>query len=372
MLQIKVCHMTSAHQQEDTRIFHNECVSLAKAGYKTYLVSCGRTYEKMGVHIIGVGKPNRKRLARMIKTSRQVYLRALKLDADIYHFHDPELLPYGLKLKRAGKIVIFDSHESTAEAILEKAYIPLFVRKMTCKLFSMYQKRVCKRIDAVVTVTPSLTRFFERISSNVVEVRNYPIFDECHFNNVQKERRIAFVGGVTKQWNHHNILAALEKTPDCTYCLCGPCDKEYLNELKKMKAWNQVNYMGEIPHSQVNELLASSTIGVALLQPGENTDWKNGTMGNTKIFEEMMAGLPIVCTDFILWKELVDECQCGICVQPDNPEDIFLAISYLLNHPKEALRMGMKGKKAVKEKYCWEKGMIPLLDLYNMLSHSAK
>ena len=107
---IKVCHMTSAHEEEDIRIFRKECVSLAEAGYDVYLVERGESYEKNGVHIVGVGEIPAGRLKRMTQGAKKVYAAAKALDADIYHFHDPELLPYGLKLKKAGKKVIFDSH----------------------------------------------------------------------------------------------------------------------------------------------------------------------------------------------------------------------------------------------------------------------
>ena len=103
---IKVCHMTSAHGPEDVRIFHKECVSLARAGYDVYLVERGDSYEKNGVHIVGVGQPSGGRLSRMTSFAKKVYQAALALDADIYHFHDPELLPYGLKLKRDRKSVV--------------------------------------------------------------------------------------------------------------------------------------------------------------------------------------------------------------------------------------------------------------------------
>ena len=62
---IKVCHMTSAHAPGDVRIFHKECVSLAKAGYQVYLVQRGESFEASGVHVIGVGQPSGGRLTRM-------------------------------------------------------------------------------------------------------------------------------------------------------------------------------------------------------------------------------------------------------------------------------------------------------------------
>ena len=111
----KVCHMTSAHEAWDDRIFHQECVSLAREGSEVYLVQRGESGEKNGIHIIGVGEMPSSRLQRIRRGARRVYQAARALDADIYHFHDPELLPYGLKLKKAGKKVIFDSHEKYTE-----------------------------------------------------------------------------------------------------------------------------------------------------------------------------------------------------------------------------------------------------------------
>ena len=106
---MKICHLTSAHPQEDIRIFHKECASLAAHGYETYQIACGKTYEKMGVHQIGIGDRDAGKLGRIIKTARRVYKKAVELNVEIYHIHDPELMPYAVKLKRRGKKWIFDS-----------------------------------------------------------------------------------------------------------------------------------------------------------------------------------------------------------------------------------------------------------------------
>lgn len=63
----KVCHMTNVHGVEDVRIFQKECVSLAKAGYEVYLVERGESYEKNGVHIVGVGDIPADRRRRMTR-----------------------------------------------------------------------------------------------------------------------------------------------------------------------------------------------------------------------------------------------------------------------------------------------------------------
>ena len=368
----KVCHMTSAHAPEDVRIFHKECASLAKAGYDVYLVERGDSYEKNGVRIVGVGQPSGGRLSRMTSFSKKVYEAALSIDADIYHFHDPELLPYGLKLKRKGKRVIFDSHEHTAEAILEKTWLPAPVRNSVHWLYSRYQASVCRKLDAVVSVTPNIVRYFQAIQPRTVQVANFPYYQEAGALPDPQARRMVFAGGISAQWNHHRIIQALEQLPDCRYCLCGPIDDGYFQSLQALPAWPQVDFLGKIPHGQVANEMSRCSVGLALLTPGRNTDWQNGTMGNTKIFEEMMAGLPVVCTDFVLWREFVARYHCGICVDPENVDAIAGAIRYLLDHPKEAKQMGENGRRAVKEEFNWGVEEQKLLALYEDILKDRK
>ena len=364
---IKVCHMTSAHGPEDVRIFHKECVSLARAGYDVYLVERGDSYEKNGVHIVGVGQPSGGRLSRMTSFAQKVYQAALALDADIYHFHDPELLPYGPKLKRAGKKVIFDSHEHTAEAIVEKRWISPLVRWPAYWIFSAYQRYVGKRLNAIVTVTPHMVEYFQQINPKTVFVANYPVLAKEEAEQpvlMEKEPSVVFAGGISEQWNHDKIIQAVGKISGCRYCLLGGGAPAYLEKLKSLPGWKQVDFIGRVPHTEVADMLRKCSIGMAVLTPGRNTGYQLGTMGNTKIFEEMMAGLPVVCTNFILWKEFVERYHCGICVDPENVEQIAEAIRYLLDHPEEARQMGENGRRAVKEEFNWSIEEKKLLALY--------
>lgn len=350
---IKVCHMTSAHRSTDVRVFKKECVSLAKAGYDVYLVAQGDSREENGVHVVGVEPVAGGRISRMTQGAKRVYEKALELDADVYHFHDAELFPYALKLKRKGKTVIFDSHEHTAVTILEKTWIPALFRTAIYVGYSWYEKYVCRRLDAIVTVTPDLTEFFKKINPCVTEITNYPMWQEDITMPTFVEKRFVFAGSIEAAWNHHRIIAAMERIPDSQYVICGLMDNAYHQQLQEMPAWSQVNFLGRIPHAEVAKVLASGSVGMALISPCRNTAWNYGTIGNTKIFEEMMAGLPVLCTNFVLWKAFVDRYQCGICVDPDNDAEIENALRYLIDHPEEARRMGENGRRAIKEEFNW-------------------
>jgi hypothetical protein len=91
----KVVHLTSVHQRYDIRIFVKMCSSLATHGFDvSMIVADGLGGEvKSDVSIIDVGVKTGGRLSRMINAVKRVYEKAIELDADICHFHDPELIP---------------------------------------------------------------------------------------------------------------------------------------------------------------------------------------------------------------------------------------------------------------------------------------
>ena len=361
---MKVCHMTSVHGPEDERIFFKECVSLARNGYEVYQVSQGGSYEKNGVHVVGVGEPPAGRLKRMTAFTKKVYQAALALDADIYHFHDPELLPYGLKLKKRGKKVIFDSHEDVPGTIYEKAWLPAPLRKITARVYTRIEKSICRRLDAVISATPHVEARFLAINARSILVTNFPILVPYTRPSASQSKTLVFFGGISRQWNHHTIIQALEKLPGCQYLLYGGGTDGYFQELRALPAWRQVQYGGKVPHEKVFDIMVNGSIGMSLLSYIPNSDWKNGNMSNTKIFEEMMMGLPVVCTDFVLWKEFVERWHCGICVNPSDPDAVAAAVQYLLDHPEEARQMGENGRRAVKGEFNWGVEEKNLLALY--------
>lgn len=210
---MKVCHMTSAHPQEDIRIFLKECVSLARAGYEVYQVSCGSVYEKNGVHMVGIGPQENSRRKRMTRTAKKIYRTAKELDADVYHFHDPELLPYGLKLKRAGKKVVFDSHEDVTAQIKDKKWIPKVFRKIVANIYAKYELYAVKRFDAVVAATPHIAEVFRGKCKKVIVVNNYPKLDDIEFHRTlfsEREPLICYAGGIDQLRGEQVMIEAMK------------------------------------------------------------------------------------------------------------------------------------------------------------------
>ena len=108
-------------------------------------------------------------------------------------------------------------------------------------------------------------------------------------------------------------------------------------------------------------------IGIAVHDYTPNVGGKEGSLGFIKNFEFMMAGLPVICTDFKVWKEIIEKEKCGICVNPTDKDEIKNAIQYLLTNPEVACWMGRNGRKAIENKYNWETQVPILIDFYNNL-----
>lgn len=370
---IKVCHVTSVHRATDIRIFYKECVSLSREGYEVYLVATGESYVEDGVNVIGVGKVPSSRFERLLMTARKAYKIALTLHCEIYHLHDPELLPFALLLKRRGKKVIFDSHENVSEQILKKYWIPFFIRKLIAKVYKTFEKYVVKQIDGVVIVTPSQIPVFSGVQNNLQMVTNFPVIDQkdlqrnLNYAEYKNGHQICFAGGVSAQWNHLVIASCLETLPSIRYSFAGPSEGNYLSELLNNPAWSkQINYLGILDKKGVEGLYETSFCGVALLDYNTQVG-KEGTLGNTKLFEYMKFGLPFICSDLDLWKEIVDKYKCGITVNPTNLHEITDALTFLMENPEDARRMGINGYRAFIEEYNWDTQVPKLLYLYSEL-----
>lgn len=366
----KVCHMTSVHPKEDVRIFHKECVSLAKAGYEVYLVQQGESGEKNGVHILGFGEIARSRIRRMLVTTRSAYQKALSADADIYHLHDPELLPYAVKLKKRGKTVVYDSHEDAPADIMEKHWIPAPLRRLISAAYQRYERNCLSRLDGVISVTPHICDRLCMENPNVEMICNFPILEHDLPRPSFANRKVVFPGLISRLWCIEKIIKAIEPMENVTLELrSGNEEHPYFEMLQELPGWEKVHYPGKVSHDEVLALIAQCTCGMALVQYCPNTGWKTGTLGNTKIFEYMMVGIPMVCTDFVLWQEIVHQYHCGICVSPEDVDGIAAAIEYLLSHPEQARQMGENGRRAVEEAYNWGIEEGKLLAFYQKIAN---
>lgn len=92
----------------------------------------------------------------------------------------------------------------------------------------------------------------------------------------------------------------------------------------------------------------------------------SGTQPN-KLFEYMSAGIAVIGSHFPLWKDIIENYSCGICVDPTDPKQIADAINFLQQNPEIAKEMGARGREAVISTFNWESEQQKLISFYNKL-----
>lgn len=368
----KVCVMTSAHPPFDVRIFHKECKSLARAGYDvTLIASCDEECEIDGVHLKPLPRWKSRR-DRMTRGQFLVYRKARKINADIYHFHDPELIPVGLLLTFLGNKVIYDIHEDLPRTFSYKSYIPRFLRSLISHCVEVIENWAGARFSALFVANPTIANRFRERNANLSVVKNFPKVEEIEplfpANLGEREQSLIYVGmRITRSRGIEEVIRAMGLLPrslDARLKLVGSWDPPDLPEsLSKIPGWDRVDFIGPLGRREVAHQLNKARVGLSILHPEPNYV----TAQPVKLFEYMCAGIPVITSDFPVCREIVAKACCGFLVNPADTQEIARAIEFLLTHPEEADAMGKRGLQAVREKYTWAEEEKVLLRTYKDL-----
>lgn len=365
----RVCILTSVHIPFDGRVFHREACSLAKAGYDVTLIAKHDKEETVsGVRVVPLPKP-RSRLHRMTAVLWRLYRLAVREDADVYHFHDPELMIVGLLLKFRGKKVIWDVHEHYPNAILDKFYLARPLRRVISKSFDLFERAVARFYDYVIYTTPFVGERYQRMGVRSGRVENYPILELSTAFERNPQDKIIYLGAMSKTRGLLEVIEAFslvaKERPSWELCLVGSSrPKSFEQEMKDLAArrgvGSNVKFIEWVPYEEKERLSSQAAMGVITFLPYSN----NTSCLPNKLFDYMLVGLPVIASDFPLYREVVEPAQCGLIVDPSKPEEIARAMEHLIEHPEEARRMGENGRRAVLEKYNWEKESERLLRIY--------
>jgi glycosyltransferase involved in cell wall biosynthesis len=366
--------LTSVHSAADVRIYEKEARSLSAAGYRVLIVAPHSENGMNGeIEVVGVEHQG-NRMRRMTRGVWDIYGRALRIDADVYHFHDPELMPVGLLLKLHGKRVVYDVHEHVPEDILDKEWIPRAFRNPVAKAARFWEKVGARAYDAIVAATPAIAGKFP--PEKTFTVQNFPIVDEllagCALAYRERPALISYVGGLSTYRGAREMVEAINLLPESLGTrlqLIGPLEPEALrNDLMKLDRQNRIEFRGRVSRLEVGRLLGMARVGLVLFHPLAC----HVVAQPNKLFEYMSTGIPVVASDFPLWRETVHRVGCGLVADPLDPGAIAQAVRWLLEHPEEAERMGRRGLEAVKSRYNWESESHKLLQLYACLTDGTQ
>lgn len=369
----RVAHLTSVHEAGDPRIAQKECATLAAAGYDVVIVAPGPTcWLGNGVRHRPVFRPS-NRWERIFKTVPEVFRAAWSEKADVYHFHDPELIGVGLLLRMRGARVVFDVHEDLALDVMTKPWIHPLLRPVASAVARAVQLTPQSWFTAIVSATPTIAENFRH--RRLVVVRNYPDVPEAvdkpevAGNDDAQTRgetpRAIYVGGITALRGVEQMVRAMDdpRLPErARLDLVGNFeDADLLDRCARLPAWNRVDRRGYLKGVELNTALQRAHVGMLVLLPAPN--FENALP--TKFFEYMIAGLPVIASNCLkICRELVGNHDCGIIVDPRDVAEIGDAMARLFADPDAARAMGERGRAAVRGRYEWRSEARNLIQLY--------
>lgn len=380
---MKICILTSAHPALDARIFYKEARSLQRAGYEVVVVAPGKIRDQAEEIIEGVRirylPPFQGRVQRFINL-KKVYQAALEEKADIYHFHDPDLIFAGLKLQKTlHKPVIYDVHEYYADSLKTRYWLPSPLRKAASFLFEKVEKSAARKFAGIITVNYHMQDMFEEINPAVVSLFNYPLREQFEFERPgagpEEPVRILYLGGINKERGLETILEAMvlvrEKYPEAVCDLVGNVEPGDISEkylpLESWASKANIRIRGQVPYREVPEILQQSHIALVPLLPTLNYQ----KAIPVKLIEYMAAGLPVVGSRFGYIESIIEENRCGRLAEPGDPQSLAQEICFLIENPLQALEYAQNGWDAFHVSYSWETEEPKLLEFYTQISMNA-
>ena len=305
----------------------------------------------------------------MMKTAKEVYKRALELNADLYHFHDPELIPWGLMLRLRGKKVVYDVHEESGATMLEKPYFPVPIRRTIAGLLNALEAFGAKCFNGIVASRPALMDHFPK--SKTVLANNFPILGELSKDEVpafrDRPRQACYVGGHSEDRGYREMIYGLAEIPDdfeFELLIAGPIYPDSMvDEMKSHPGFKRMKLLGMISRKEVADLLNSSRFGAVFFKPIAN----HVNSLPTKLFEYASAGLPTLGTDMKLWQSVIQDGGLGFVVDVTDPKAVAERYMWMTDHPDECQKIGEHAKHAVETEFNWDVESKRILELYDRI-----
>lgn len=374
----KVCHLSTAHSADDSRVFWREARGLASRGFQVTLVARREDTRFIeGVRVVGL-PTYQSRIVRMTWGVARAFSIALRTRATLVHLHDPELIPLIVPLRLAGKSVVYDSHEWFSRQVAAKHYLPGPLQRAAAVFARGLEWAVGRAANRIVTVNTACASVFPEakvsIVANYPERSRFPYLDapvaDTH-DDSERTPEFVYVGGITANRGLREMIAATAlvaaDTPVRLHLAGRPNPADLMDTVAAEPGWENVDYVGLVPHNEVAEHLRGAVAGLATLLPTPN----HLISSPIKVFEYMAMGLPVIMSDFPEWRKLLAGLDCVIFVDPSKPAEIATAMRKLLADPDRRARMGETARQAVLDTFVWEKQLDNLVDAYRRIGVTA-
>ncbi len=359
----KICHITSRHDSFDTRIFYKECRTLKNKYSVVLLAPNASSAMNDGIEITGFQYTAGKNISNLFRILRT----ALKQKAELYHIHDPELLPVAWLLRTFfGKKIIYDVHENYYESLIEHQ-----ASKLTQRLFRFFDRWAAKNC-ALILAESSYISIYQGRARNLSVIENFcdvaALKPYLSFNRTNSNRMV-YIGTIHE---HRGAIVMLEvlnnlraRGLDIKLDMIGKItDPGLMKRIEALpfysKIKNEISWHGPLNISESYHIAEKSFVGLCLIEPLPN----HLESYPTKLFEYMAVGLPIVATNISLYRSVVERRECGLCAAYDDIPAIADIIGKIYTDKALLQSFSERGPQVVISNYNWASEKNILLDFY--------
>lgn len=371
------CILSSVHIALDNRVFYREARSLRQAGYQVTLIAVHpRDETKEGIDIVAL--PRVRRWLRPLLWLR-LLRRALAVHADIYHFHDPELLLVTPWLRLlSGRPVIYDIHESYPEFVEVKEYLPRFLRGAMAWLLGWLEPALARLQSGLIFSDAQIAGAFAGVRRPKEILYNLPerSFVEAgaaaSAAGAPREPVVLYLGGMERNRGSRLLVEAFslvyQAMPLARLLVVGhfepaSLEAEVRSDAERLGVAGALQITGRAPFAEIGQFLARAAVGWVPWQAAAKND-KNVP---TKLFEYMAYGLPVVSSDLASTRPFVRDGETGCLVMPADAHAHAEAILRLLRDPEGARAIGGRGQARVQAEWNWDEMGRRLVRFYERL-----
>lgn len=360
---LRVAHVSSVHQWTDNRVHYRECASLADAGYDVTLIAVESPIEAPMDRVRVIKLPRMNRALRATWGSIRAVRLGLRSRAEVLHFHDPELA-WAIPLCRLlGRKVIYDAHEDLPNQIRTKAYLPAPV--MPLAVLTAHVVIALTRLSShVVSATETIAHRYP--SDRVSVVHNYPpLRDEESSARPVEERghTVVYIGTMSDSRGADVMVEAAghpEFPSDWSFEIAGRASDPLIERISKLDGWNNTTFYGQVAPMTARDLLLGCRVGLVLFEDSQ----AHRDALPTKMFEYFAAGVPVVASDFPLWRTIIAEHECGLLVDQTSPAAVAAAVRRYADDSDLLRRHSENARRLAEEKLNWSAEAETLIGVY--------
>jgi glycosyltransferase involved in cell wall biosynthesis len=363
-----VCHLTTAHRSDDVRIVNRECRSLSKLSiHNIILAAPGSNPNLAGIGFLSLGDRPNNRIRRLFYSQYKAAYAFTKIKAQVWHIHDPELLPIAVILILLRRKIIWDSHEDYFQQFdlnsEYRTYLPRFLKRVVSEIALFFLRFIDRHAAGIIAATEKIKISYSNLNTEVVgnEAR---IEEFLHAKAKFENRKLLFIGSLSQDHCFPEIVTAISNIENLELIVAGNCNDEEMFQKSKEILGAKLTYFGWVSRSQLLELISQSSLGLVTYK---NTPTYNESRP-TKLFEFLMSGLPVVGTPIKPVEFFLGESQGGIVSKGFESQDIESAIREMLNSKSVWTQKSRAGKTWAVKNASWEGSEKRLLKVYEQIS----